>query len=223
MWMGSMTLSQEQAFLADICANPDDDGVRLIYADWLTEREGPGDRERAEFIRVQCQSQHLPPCACSYGRVLTSSSCRRCLAILRELQLRGEMQDRLRDEWISWGECGRLRWWWAWEFRRGFVEHITLAAADWCRYAERLRATQPIREVTLTTSFDIQITPAQSGRVRLHVAGDPEPFRTVTTADWLVPVYHLGLASACCQWVERAHRLWPGIVFHGADFPEGAS
>jgi uncharacterized protein (TIGR02996 family) len=43
----------ETAFLHDICQNPADDAVRLIYADWLDDRGLPGDAERAEFIRFQ--------------------------------------------------------------------------------------------------------------------------------------------------------------------------
>ena len=39
------------AFLETIRENPDDDGPRLVYADWLEERGDP----RSEFIRVQCE------------------------------------------------------------------------------------------------------------------------------------------------------------------------
>lgn len=39
-------------FLRAIYANPADDGLRLIFADWLDEHEEP---ERAEFIRVQIE------------------------------------------------------------------------------------------------------------------------------------------------------------------------
>src|SRR5215212_11486943 len=43
----------EQAALHDaIIQNPDDDTVRLAYADWLQEN---GDEERAEFIRLQIE------------------------------------------------------------------------------------------------------------------------------------------------------------------------
>jgi uncharacterized protein (TIGR02996 family) len=41
-----------EPFLRAICANPEDDTVRLVYADWLDEN---GDAERAEFIRLQIQ------------------------------------------------------------------------------------------------------------------------------------------------------------------------
>jgi uncharacterized protein (TIGR02996 family) len=44
-------MSESNVFLKAICDNPDDDGPRLIYADWLEEN---GNLQRAEFIRVQC-------------------------------------------------------------------------------------------------------------------------------------------------------------------------
>lgn len=45
-------MSDEAAFLAAILAEPADDTVRLVYADWLQEN---GQPERAEFIRVQVE------------------------------------------------------------------------------------------------------------------------------------------------------------------------
>jgi uncharacterized protein (TIGR02996 family) len=41
-----------EPFLRAICENPEDDTVRLAYADWLDEN---GDPERAEFIRVHVE------------------------------------------------------------------------------------------------------------------------------------------------------------------------
>ena len=40
-------------FVAAICAEPDDDLPRLIYADWLDDRGDP----RGEFIRLQLANQ----------------------------------------------------------------------------------------------------------------------------------------------------------------------
>jgi uncharacterized protein (TIGR02996 family) len=45
------------SFLQSIIESPDDDGPRLIYADWLDEH---GDSDRAEFIRVQCAVARMP-------------------------------------------------------------------------------------------------------------------------------------------------------------------
>jgi len=49
-------MTDDDAFLRLILDAPDDDGPRLLYADWLGEH---GDPDRAEFIRIQCAS---PPC-----------------------------------------------------------------------------------------------------------------------------------------------------------------
>ena len=41
-----------EPFVRAICANPDEDTVRLVYADWLDEN---GDPDRAAFIRLQIE------------------------------------------------------------------------------------------------------------------------------------------------------------------------
>src|SRR4051794_8024510 len=49
-------MTQAEAFLRAIIDNPDDESLRLIYADYLDERGDP----RAEFIRVQCALARIP-------------------------------------------------------------------------------------------------------------------------------------------------------------------
>lgn len=49
---GEFSISpEEQPFLDEIRANPDDDAARLVYADWLEER---GD-VRAEYVRLSVE------------------------------------------------------------------------------------------------------------------------------------------------------------------------
>ena len=50
--------AEEQALLRAVRAAPEDDTPRLVYADWLEERD---DADRAEFIRVQCELTNLTP------------------------------------------------------------------------------------------------------------------------------------------------------------------
>src|SRR4051812_6279613 len=45
-------------FLRALSTHPDDDGVRLVYADWLEENGNP---ERAEFIRAQIELNRYDP------------------------------------------------------------------------------------------------------------------------------------------------------------------
>jgi uncharacterized protein (TIGR02996 family) len=49
-------LTQDESFLQAIIESPDDDNLRLVYADWLEDLGDP----RGEFIRVQCQLANLP-------------------------------------------------------------------------------------------------------------------------------------------------------------------
>jgi uncharacterized protein (TIGR02996 family) len=50
-------MTEAETLLQAIIADPDDDGVRLVYADWLEEH---GDQKRAEFIRTQIRLAQVP-------------------------------------------------------------------------------------------------------------------------------------------------------------------
>src|SRR5438067_2420546 len=45
----------EDGFLRAILAQPNDDNVRLVYADWLEEQGDPGSASRAEFLRLTAE------------------------------------------------------------------------------------------------------------------------------------------------------------------------
>ena len=47
-----MSRESEDALLQAVIDDPDDDGVRLVYADFLEEH---GEPQRADFIRVQIE------------------------------------------------------------------------------------------------------------------------------------------------------------------------
>jgi uncharacterized protein (TIGR02996 family) len=50
-------MDEEAAFLKALQANPDDDLSRLVYADWLDEREDP----RGYFLRLQVMLKSVSP------------------------------------------------------------------------------------------------------------------------------------------------------------------
>src|SRR5437879_5206671 len=97
----------EDAFWQDILEHPDDDAPRLIFADFLEERGEPAGLAQAEFIRLQIeleQPQEEGPRLWAMRR--------------REAEL-------LAAHRATW--TGALREQvWAEEFRRGFVEGVTL-------------------------------------------------------------------------------------------------
>src|SRR5690349_11986552 len=46
---------EEEAFLARLRADPSDDEARLVYADWLSEREGERAADQVAFLRAQVE------------------------------------------------------------------------------------------------------------------------------------------------------------------------
>ena len=50
--------TDERTFLNAICAQPDDDTARLVFADWLAEN---GDPDRGEFIRCEVELARTQP------------------------------------------------------------------------------------------------------------------------------------------------------------------
>jgi uncharacterized protein (TIGR02996 family) len=49
-------MNDGEALFQAILEDPEDTGLRLVYADWLEEH---GDADRAEFIRVQCRLEEM--------------------------------------------------------------------------------------------------------------------------------------------------------------------
>jgi uncharacterized protein (TIGR02996 family) len=90
-------------FVAAICASPEDDALRLVYADWLDEN---GEEARAEFIRLQLQMEGLH----------RREPARRALEERANTLLKEHRETWLRElpEWARKHA----------EFRRGFVHHI---------------------------------------------------------------------------------------------------
>jgi uncharacterized protein (TIGR02996 family) len=148
-------MTPEEAFLADIIESPDDDGPRLIYADWLEDHR---QAERADFIRVQVELalllEHGDP----------SLSPRQAELETRERVLlkshAGEWAGPLRERAEQWG------------FHRGFVEAVTLTARAFVRHGEEVLRAAPVREVHLRAAEDLMGTLALSPCLRRLTALD---------------------------------------------------
>jgi uncharacterized protein (TIGR02996 family) len=159
--------------LAAVLDEPERDDVRLVYADWLQEHGDEADAPRGEFIRVQCDLRHWP--ACRYGeRDRPGCPCEGCALRRREQELLGAHgedwaaalartlglavgpgSDGGRYDRVGWG-CVRVGEWpdptfVDLDWRRGFVDAVTLTAAAWLANASAILAAQPVTRVTLTT------------------------------------------------------------------------
>jgi uncharacterized protein (TIGR02996 family) len=114
------TADQRAPFLAAIVARPDDDLLRLIFADWLDEH---GDADRAAFIRLQCAEWRGDSDAGARAAKLERAHRREWLAELPEVYHA--------------------------EFRRGFAEHLVVDAATFVNAGANLRRRTPVRSVAL--------------------------------------------------------------------------
>lgn len=160
------------AALALVLKNPENDGPRLVYAEWC---ERNGEKERGEFIRVQCElaGWETQPCECRMVGEINLCRCERCKPIHRS-QVRE--RDLLRfygsSEWFGVPElryirpdsytdrmAGSLRWcgernglevFDVWPVR-GFIERVECRASAWLTYGDMLTAAHPVRNVRLTT------------------------------------------------------------------------
>lgn len=122
-------------FLAAIRAGPEDDGPRLVYADWLEDRGDP----RGEFVRVQCELARLRP-GDPRGPVLRA----------RE----AELLDRYRTGWLR--PLGPLAVGAA--FRRGFVDTVALTADHVRADLSVALAAEPIHRVQIDGCTDEALT-----------------------------------------------------------------
>jgi uncharacterized protein (TIGR02996 family) len=162
-------MGRDDSLLRAILEEPDDDGVRLVYADWLEEH---GDVDRAEFIRVQLDLARGDPRP----------------NVLRRLRERERVL--LREHELRWtaplhGLVQRAR------FRRGFPECVTVGADEFLAQADALFRLAPVRHLILTEGNG-----RLKKLVKLpHLGRAPTlEFRTYAPADvpMLVGSLHLG-------------------------------
>lgn len=122
-----MPASAAAEFLRLILADPDADGPRLVYADWL---ESGGEPARAEFIRLQCAAAALPA------------------DDPRLDALRARADILLEQHRLAWGEplAGIAT---RWDWRRGFPEIVRMEARLFLSRGEEMLDAVPVRHVEL--------------------------------------------------------------------------
>jgi uncharacterized protein (TIGR02996 family) len=123
-------VTQEEAFLQEIIAHPDDDTPRLIYADWLDETGDPAQAARAEFIRLQCEKEQRRRFDPDRGDGE------------REVQLLGKhlsawLAEVPRITRVEWGP-----------FNRGFISSVTFTTVgSFRKYAKVAARSAPLSQV----------------------------------------------------------------------------
>lgn len=116
-------MSEQEAFLKEILANPADRDVRLVFADWLEEQ----GQARGELIRLQIQLEKMKPGERGY-------------ATLRK------KERALFNESPPYGDRPGIS---GWEYRAGFVEKIEMTLTALLKNAAEIFAHSPVQHVTL--------------------------------------------------------------------------
>ena len=124
-------MQQNEKLLRAVIAAPDDDGPRLVYADWFDEQ---GQPERAEFIRVQCYLDRLP-----------GDETRRKDLQTREAELLGRFGWAWAEEFGT--EISE------WQFHRGFIERVEMGLEQPCMGILNTLNKAPIRHIRDTSQF----------------------------------------------------------------------
>jgi len=127
-------------WIAQICQTPEDDNVRLYFADWLEEH---GEGERGEFIRVQCDLAKLPePEEKTQGHEGEFDIRNHCVEC-RKTRPAYCKYHALTNRWREILAKNRIVWeygfpWAEFEWSRGFVSSVTCTAEDWLRHGDDL-------------------------------------------------------------------------------------
>ncbi len=208
-------MTHEAAFLKEILADPEADCPRLLFADWLDEND---QRERAEFVRVQCALAGLRCTSEPLCELLNSDMPEHlqgwCMECCRIDALRRRERELLDTHRLSWAmplpQLLRVTEWHGetrdlpWIFRCGLVESIECAAADWLAHADALTAAAPLCEVRLTTwpEFSTRASPHIKNQGRLH-----------GRREWFVLETDLIGSLTSQVALELLHAEWPRIAF----------
>lgn len=144
------TMTTAEAFLADICANPADDDLRLIFADWLEEN---GQYWLARFIRVSIAKGH-DNAQGEYAKVneavapseeyslwglpagWTVTCYRKLFELRRDLIAEGRITQQIAPGTAL--------------VTRGFVGEIACSENEFLQHCAAIFRAAPIEEVTLT-------------------------------------------------------------------------
>jgi uncharacterized protein (TIGR02996 family) len=199
-------MHDEEGLLRAIRDKPDDDGLRLVYADWLEEH---GEAERAEFLRVQIGLANAvgdgacDPALLDRQNELLESHQNRWLEPLRPILTKPRPLAKRRWGLLAGRRLALLPWYaeQGVVFRRGFVEHLHLPAADFLALADALFRAAPVL-VSLAVSIE---SPADAAS--LFASPHLHRLRGLSLYDEVLGEDAVRRLVACCH-LGRLRTLW---------------
>jgi uncharacterized protein (TIGR02996 family) len=131
-------MTDRQALLRAVAANPDEDTPRLMYADLLDELGGEANAARARFIRLQIDLARCPPSG------WFAKSDRLC----EVARLAGEFATHWLGELPKWAAAQtRGQRFGADDFPRGFLDSLTVSPGTFAAQGDQLLDVAPIQRL----------------------------------------------------------------------------
>jgi uncharacterized protein (TIGR02996 family) len=166
-------MNDADSFFEEILARPEEDGPRLMYADWLQERGDP----RGEFIHLQCRWERERRAGSRLTHEEDNEDQFADESPLESLKDRiQELLHRHEAEWVA--PLNGLAQ--QWVFQRGFIEYIACRFEDFSKRHAELFAVTPLNSVTLVergAAFLTHREPARPYKARYDgveaLAGSP--------------------------------------------------
>lgn len=196
-------MTDRQAFMASIIADPLNDAPRLVFADFLEEN---GEPERAELIRLQIELagidvRPMDPVIYRSGKI---NALRRRES---ELYTGDGSYGPFTNAW-RWLDEPRNRDGSFWypngaDWSRGFVEVVVCSWQDWLAHHATITAATPLRRVRLTSRPNVE---TRTNPVGLRLVGC-SAWRSNLLREWDVNGGQPLITAA----LLRAE--WPGIAF----------
>ena len=131
-------MTGKESFLDAIVANPDDDQMRLVFADWLEEN---GESVHADFIRLQCELEPMRD-RFELSRAYELQSQEEKLLYFdskQGKQLSKALGQAKLDKLLDREEKEAVRCW----YRRGFLHTLGINAELYIKHAEALHEIFP--------------------------------------------------------------------------------
>lgn len=184
--------TEAEGFLTRIRANPDDDGPRLVFADWLDEQGDP----RGAFIRVQLALAQLEQEEAAAGTENLGRTDRDHTRARLQLDEQ-ELRDAHEKEWKA--PFNGLAY--SPDFRRGFVEEVKVDARVFVHRAPELFDAAPLRHVhllnlggSLTAALQVPLL-SRLAALTIHASYAGEPLaRAVASCEHLAGLKRLHLS-----------------------------
>ena len=144
---GVAAMTEQEALMAAVCADPDSDLPRLVYADWYDDH---GEPERAEYIRLGCRLHALRWEAGGGGGGVDALAA----VGVRAEQLWAHHWPEWRDQLppadgVSWLSGGR--------WPRGFADRVVAdSVGAFVTHADAVMAAAPVVEMAVRQVRDLK-------------------------------------------------------------------